>query len=55
MQTGTGVARASVVILAGVASARSPARSVACYSRHECEVTQELAKRFEAQNSDVKW
>src|SRR4029453_1836467 len=28
---------------------------VACYSDgNECEVTQELAKRFEAQNSDVK-
>ncbi len=38
-----------------VGSARAGEIRVACYSDgNECEVTQDLAKRFEAQNSDVK-
>ena len=50
------VARASVVVVAGIASvALAGEIRVACYSDgNECEVTQELAKRFEAQNADVK-
>lgn len=49
--------RALVVALASVfaASALAGEIRVACYSDgNECEVTAELAKRFEAQNSDVK-
>src|SRR6516225_8766453 len=41
--------------LAFSAAAMAGEIRVACYSDgNECEVTQELAKRFEAQNSDVK-
>jgi alpha-1,4-digalacturonate transport system substrate-binding protein len=47
------IATASVCIFAG--SAIAGEIRVACYSDgNECEVTQELAKRFEAQNADVK-
>ena len=45
-----GALAAALAIDAGAGEIR-----VACYSDgNECEVTQELAKRFEAQNSDVK-
>ena len=47
------VAVAAVASIAGVALAGEI--RVACYSDgNECEVTQELAKRFEGQNPDVK-
>ena len=46
-------ALAVVVILPGAVAAAEI--RVACYSDgNECEVTQDLAKRFEAQNADVK-
>ena len=50
------VARATAVVVASIAGAALAGEiRVACYSDgNECEVTQELAKRFEAQNSDVK-
>ena len=53
-------ARLAAVIAAtslsiAVGSARAGEIRVACYSDgNECEVTQDLAKRFEAQNTDVK-
>jgi len=46
---------AGALIAAFAASARAGDIRVACYSDgNECEVTQELAKRFESQNPDVK-
>src|SRR5213593_2936011 len=45
----------AMVISAFCQSAWSGEIRVACYSDgNECEVTQDLAKRFEAQNADVK-
>ncbi len=52
--------RAGPVLVAALASLGAAAAfggeiRVACYSDgNECEVTQELAKRFETQNPDVK-
>src|ERR1700694_5306417 len=44
----------AVAVMVPVAVAAAEIR-VACYSDgNECEVTQDLAKRFEAQNADVK-
>ena len=49
-----GVAVALAISLA-FQDARAGEIRVACYSDgNECEVTQDLAKRFEAQNPDVK-
>src|SRR6476620_4287684 len=46
---------AGALIAAIAVSARAGDIRVACYSDgNECEVTQELAKRFESQNPDVK-
>ena len=45
----------AVLVAAFALQAAAAEIRVACYSDgNECEVTQELAKRFEAQNSDVK-
>src|ERR1043166_432890 len=45
----------SAALVGAVAYASAGEIRVACYSDgNECEVTQELAKRFEAQNADVK-
>ena len=47
------VSVAALSFIVGIASAGEI--RVACYSDgNECEVTQDLAKRFEAQNADVK-
>jgi len=45
----------ATVIVAFATAARAGEIRVACYSDgNECEVTQDLAKRFESQNADVK-
>jgi alpha-1,4-digalacturonate transport system substrate-binding protein len=50
---GCAMSVAALSFVVGIASAGEI--RVACYSDgNECEVTQELAKRFEAQNADVK-
>ena len=45
----------TVATVFAASTAHSGEIRVACYSdSNECEVTQDLAKRFEAQNPDVK-
>src|SRR6266702_6989823 len=45
----------AAALIGALAQASAAEIRVACYSDgNECEVTQELAKRFEAQNADVK-
>src|SRR5438105_11317724 len=50
-----GLVYGAAALLALGSAARAADIRVACYSDgNECEVTQDLAKRFEAQNADVK-